>query len=210
MYDPWDQDRFSPHGGYYHFRLLPHAAMRNAERARLAAEFGGFIGERDYGKSGPRQIPECFGALEVANASNVLATALFRESLKAGEHLPDWAGHDMARASGGACTHPYVIRLVEYDGESADVILKLPGEVALAAKTNLMGETQQWLKPEPTSPPEWARGAHIAGREVTWSAVRFSMGPREIGTVMADLVLGRKQYRDLDAKREIWATVHRT
>jgi hypothetical protein len=26
---------------------------------------------------------------------------------------------------------------------------------------------------------------------------------------MADLVMGRKQWRDLDAKREVWATIHK-
>jgi alpha-mannosidase len=35
------------------------------------------------------------------------------------------------------------------------------------------------------------------------------MRPREIATIMADLVLGRKQWRDLDAKRQVWATVHK-
>jgi len=36
------------------------------------------------------------------------------------------------------------------------------------------------------------------------------MRPYEIATVYLDLAEGRKQFRDLDAKREIWATVHRT
>jgi alpha-mannosidase len=35
------------------------------------------------------------------------------------------------------------------------------------------------------------------------------MRPREIATIYADLVMGRKQWRDLDAKRNVWATVHR-
>jgi alpha-mannosidase len=35
------------------------------------------------------------------------------------------------------------------------------------------------------------------------------MRPHEIATVMADIVPGRKAFRDLDAKREVWATVHR-
>ena len=34
-------------------------------------------------------------------------------------------------------------------------------------------------------------------------------GYHEIATVMADLELGRKQVRDLDASRHVWATVHR-
>ena len=68
-----------------------------------------------------------------------------------------------------------------------------------------------WLKAEhPVEPPSWARGAKLKGKPITWSAVRFRMRPREIATIYADLVMGRKQWRDLDAKREVWATVHRT
>ena len=36
------------------------------------------------------------------------------------------------------------------------------------------------------------------------------MRPNEVATIMADLVMGRKEFRDLDAKREVWATVHKT
>jgi alpha-mannosidase len=50
----------------------------------------------------------------------------------------------------------------------------------------------------------------LKGRPIKWSALRFSMRPREIATIYADLVMGRKEWRDLDAKREVWATAHRT
>ncbi len=89
--------------------------------------------------------------MEVCNAPNVLAHAFFRESIKSGEYLPEWAGHRMARESGGACDHPYAVRLVEWDGRPADVTLKLPGPVAMAAKTNLLGEVPAqggWLTVE--------------------------------------------------------------
>ena len=33
--------------------------------------------------------------------------------------------------------------------------------------------------------------------------------PHEIATIYADMVMGRKEVRDLDAKREVWATAHR-
>ncbi len=67
-----------------------------------------------------------------------------------------------------------------------------------------------WLPIEhPVEPPEWARGAKLKGEPITWSAVRFTMRPREIATIYADMVMGRKQWRDLDAKREVWATVHK-
>ena len=58
-------------------------------------------------------------------------------------------------------------------------------------------------------PPEWAKGAKFRGKPIRWSAVRFSMRPREIATIMADLVMGRKEWRDLDAKRKVWAKIHK-
>lgn len=39
--------------------------------------------------------------------------------------------------------------------------------------------------------------------------VKVPMRAYEIATLYLDIVPGRKQFRDLDAKREIWATVHR-
>lgn len=242
-YCPWDEARYDP--GAFNvpvIRLIPHGGLSDAERVRLAREFaesdGGQrpaileravgalpVGGGDRAEAAP--APVSFGGLEVTGAPGVLAHAFYRDSAKAGEHLPDWAGHRMARESSGACTHPYVIRLVEWNGEPAEVVLKLPGEVASAAKTNLMGECGAWdagnapghapghlrdtgwLSVEPTTPPDWARGAKFRGREIPWIAVRFAVRPREIATVMADLVMGRKEFRDLDARREVWATVHR-
>ena len=62
-------------------------------------------------------------------------------------------------------------------------------------------------------PPGWAapEGLPIQfkGRPLEWSAVRFRMRPREVATIYLDMVMGRKQWRDLDAKREVWATVHK-
>lgn len=243
-YCPWDESRYDP--GCHNdpaFRFIPHGPLRDVDRVRLAREFadsgGGWatkfydraveavpVGGGDRSQAEP--IPESFGALEVTNAPGVLAHAFFRESPKSGEHLAEWAGHRMAEESGGACTHPYAVRLVEWNGEPAEVVLKLPGEVAMAAKTNLMGECGDWLmgaapadvpahlrdtgwlEIEPAEPPEWAKGATFGGRPIGWSQVRLPMRGREIATVMADLVMGRKQFRDLDAKREVWATVHRT
>ena len=225
-YDPWDEER-SDMRSQFAFRIEPHARLTDCNRVRRVCDFGGDSRRRIMrdqwldalpgpppvgggGPAEPRTIPPVFGGLEVTNADNVIAHAFFRTNEKDGEHLPDWAGHRMMRESGGTCTHPYVVRLVEWDGEPAEVILKLPGEIALAAKTNLMGEVRKsdsdtrWLLPEPATPPEWARDTNIR-----WSQVRFTMRPREIATIMADLVMGRKQYRDLDAKREVWATVHR-
>jgi alpha-mannosidase len=243
-YCPWDEARYDP--GFRNdpaFRFIPHGPLRDVDRVRLAREFadsGGGRMARRYDRAveavpvggGDRSralpIPDVFGALEVTNAPGVLAHAFFRESPKSGEHLPEWAGHPMAAQSGGGCTHPYVVRLVEWNGEAAEVVLKLPGEVAMAAKTNLMGECGAWplgaapadapahlrdtgwMRAEPAEPPAWAKDATFGGKPIGWSGVRFPMRGREIATVMADLVMGRKEFRDLDAKREVWATVHRT
>lgn len=238
-YDPWDERRYEPD---FHaraaFRIVPHRGLRDSDRVRagLAFNAGGLAGRPEryphrapVGGGAPTSetAPAAFGALEVANAPNVLAQALFRESMKSGEYLPRWAGHRMFRESNGACDHPYVIRLVEWDGEPTEVVLKLPGPVAMAAKTNLLGEVLHdgppeqrasggwserdtgWLRVEPAEPPAWAAAARIRGEEVRWSQVRFWMRPREIATIYADLVLGRKAWRDLDAKREVWATIHK-
>lgn len=206
--------------------LTPHREISHADRYQMARE------AIRPARSAPKKcyspakgdIPPVFGPLSVENAPGVLATAFFRESMKSGEHLPDWAGHEMARRSGGACTHPFVIRLVEYDGEPAEVTLKLVGPVASAAKTNLMGEVgpnvacgedTRWLDVTPAQPPQWAIDPNTGsccefrGRPLEWSQVRFRMRPHEIATIYADMVMGRKEYRDLDAKREVWATVHR-
>lgn len=243
-YCPWDEARYRPE--YWNdpqLRLIPHAGFTDAERVRAAAEVcaTGWMGWDQQAMGLPSEavpvgggdrsraepVPGIFGGLEVADAPGVLAHAFCRESAKCGEHLPDWAGHRMARESGGACTHPYSVRLVEWNGEPASAVLKLPGPVAMACKTNPMGECGDWLaggapadapahlrdtgwlNPEPATTPDWASGAAFGGGAIRWSQVRVPMRPREIATVMADLVMGRKRFRDLDAKREVWATVHR-
>lgn len=227
-FDQWDEHhhdtRFEAE-----FWLIPHGRLTNSQRKRLAAESFACpeVVRPGAGDVGP-DLPPVFAPFDLSNAPNVIAHAFFRVSEKDGEHLPHWAGHRMMRESGGACTHPFVVRLVEWDGEPAEVILKFPGEIAMAAKTNLMGEVIEgradgwratpdtcWLTPNSTEPPEWARGIERpaggqgVGTLLKWSQVRFTMRPREIATIMADLVMGRKQFRDLDAKREVWATVHR-
>lgn len=232
--DPWDEGKAESASGEFQMLILPFAQASPADLLRADAEHNfagtnkwhrvhGLIGAETIG-SPPADIPPVFGPLSVENAPGVLATAFFRESMKSGEHLPDWAGHEMARRSGGACTHPFVIRLVEYDGVDAEVTLKLVGPVASAAKTNLMGEVgphvacgqdTRWLDVTPAQPPQWAIDPNTGsccefrGRPLEWSQVRFRMRPHEIATIYADMVMGRKEYRDLDAKREVWATVHR-
>lgn len=227
-YDPWDEARYQIGDAALAFRLIPHGPMRDVERARLAHEFAH---ERDQPRAtagasrhpGPaggggapihRTAPPVFAPIEIGGG-NALCHAFYRDSPKSGEGLPEWAGHEMRRRSDGSCTHPFVVRLVEWNAEPGEVLLKFPGQIAAAAKTNLMGEVGPgvgggsetfWLEPEAAEPPEWASGLRIDGG---WSQVRVPLGPREIGTVLVDLVLGRKQWRDLDARRDVWATIHR-
>lgn len=218
MEDPWDEGRFNPR---LQARLLfvPHGELAHHERARLAAALASewSVAGKPHGGG---ELPMVFGPLSVEGAPGVLVTAFYRDSPYAGRDLPDWAGHRLARDSAGACTHPYVVRLVEYDGRPAEVTLKLAGPVALAAKTNLLGEVGAhvgggtdtcWLEPiHQVEPPAWAVGATFRGEPVRWSALRFRMRAREVATIMADLEMGRKEVRDLDAARHVWARVHRT
>lgn len=233
-YDPWDENRYepAPPSGSLSFRFLPHAGLRDVDRARRAFEFSvertldcvenrylnNATASRPVGGGGdPKdsRIPTKFSPMDVGGDENILCHALFRESMKSGEHLPDWAGHEMAARSNGDCTHPFVVRLVEWNGEPGEAVLSFPGRIASAAKTNLMGEVGAgvggaedtgWLEPEVAESPSWAEGLPIPGG---WNRLRVRLKAREIATVMLDLELGRKQWRDLDAKRSVWATVHK-
>jgi len=77
------------------------------------------------------------------------------------------------------------VRMYEVDGRSADVQLGFEGEVATAEKVNLLGDTISALKPE-------------------HETVRLRLRPREIATLKLDLVRARKQWRNLDASRNVW------
>ncbi|MHC5004860.1 MAG: glycosyl hydrolase-related protein, partial [Planctomycetota bacterium] len=219
-YDPWDEDAFHPRLRA-RLRLLPHGPLTDAQRVALAGLDEHPAGEDDGAarsawRAGPGDgaIPRRFGALALDGAPGVAVTALHRAGPTAGDGLPDWAGHRMNEDSAGTA-YPFVVRLVELDGRAAEAILTLPGPVASAARTNLMGEVgpdvaagerTAWLDVSAAPAPAWAGGLDPAD----WSSVRVPMRPHEIATVMADVVPGRKRFRDLDARREVWATVHRT
>lgn len=233
-YDPWDEDRHETWCGSSSLLIWPFAqstlariacvaaehnfdASNKSHRVRIYADDRRTLGARSSG------LPPIFSPLGLIDTPNVLVTAFHREAMKAGENLPDWVGHEFARRSKGACTHPFVIRMVEYDGKEAEVTLLLTGPVACAAKTNLLGEipggvtTDEFriLRPKPAEAPGWAIDPNtgmpwlLNGEPLTFTRVRFRMRPREIATVYADMTLGRKEFRDLDAKREVWATIHR-
>ncbi|GIV83095.1 MAG: hypothetical protein KatS3mg052_0102 [Candidatus Roseilinea sp.] len=187
MYDPWDEDFFYDQLDV-RIRLIPHGRINHAERWKLAQAFTRPVlccfpktnGERP--KRASITLPPAFGCVW-CDADNVAVTAFYRE------------------AQLGDIRYPFVLRLVEFNGQDTSVRLRLPGHIADARKTNLLGETISRLAPIPAEPPLEVLS--------TWSAVSFEMRPYEIATLYLDLELGRKVTRDLDAYRNVWATVHR-
>jgi alpha-mannosidase len=124
-------------------------------------------------------LPTTFSALS-CDAPNVVPTAFYRETEDfSGKYLDDYAGKGIG--------YPFVVRVVEFDGIETEATLKVSGTVAKAYKTNFLGQIEEDVTDE----------------------LKIHMRPYEIATVYLDIVEGRKQTRDLDAKREIWATVHR-
>ncbi|MCS6849227.1 MAG: glycosyl hydrolase-related protein [Anaerolineae bacterium] len=187
MYDPWDEDFFHDQLDV-RVRLIPHGRIDHAQRWKLAQEFTRpvicFFPKANDERAGrePHRLPPAFGCVW-SDADNVAVTAFYREA--ALEHI----------------RYPYVLRLVEFNGQATQVQLRLPSTIADARKTNLLGDTISRLTPTPAEPP-------LAGLS-TWSAVTVEMRPYEIATLYLDLELGRKVTRDLDAHRDVWATVHR-
>ena len=82
--------------------------------------------------------------------------------------------------------YPYVLRMVEFDGEAVDAKLETEMTIEWKVRANLLGE------------PEGSPDLHA-----------LQLRPFEIGTLYLNIWEGQKVVRDLDAKREIWATVHR-
>jgi len=193
-HDPWDGDHWDPvfEGELW---LLPHGPLTDSQRARTSMECN--LGSPRFDDSavaeGRGNLPPTFGGLAV-DVENVIVTAYYRESRRAAEHLPD----HFCRALRDV-RDPYVCRLVEFDGRATEVTLSLPGPVAGAARTNLLGEVVEVLEP-------FAAPAPFGPAAFPWSAVRLRLAPHEIATVMVDLELGR--YVPLeDAGREAaWTT----
>ncbi|MEZ4500910.1 MAG: hypothetical protein R2839_12750 [Thermomicrobiales bacterium] len=122
-------------------------------------------------------------------------TALYRESPGAGAFLDDYAGQGI--------DYPVVIRLVELDGHPGPVTLTVAGDVAAARLASLRGDRIADL---PVRKSDQPRGMNWPKE---WSRIKLELRPHEIATVVLDPVMARKQVRDLDAHREVWATVHR-
>jgi alpha-mannosidase len=196
MADPWDEEHFD---GTIEtsFYLWAHGPAPNSALWRRAQEIlrppvtMAYPVENPY-VDVPADLPRP-GAVLRCEPPNVCVTAFHRETPHAGRGFADYAG--------AAIAYSYVIRLVEFDGMPADVALTLPGPVAKACRTNLLGEIEVELAPAK------GKGPPLPGIE--WQTLRFAMRPHEIATVYADLKPGRKRFRDLDAHRKVWATVHR-
>jgi alpha-mannosidase len=198
MYDPWDEDDFGAQLDA-RVRLVPHGALTHAQRWRLAQEFTrpALIepGERFSDTSSARSaadLPALFGPIW-CDAPNVVVGAFYRESEAAGARLGNYAGAGMA--------YPYVLRLVELEGQATTAQVRVVGPVAAAYRANLLGEIVEQL-------PATSAEAPLAG-PITWSGLAVALRPHEIATIYLDLELGRKVGRDLDAHRSVWATVHR-
>lgn len=150
------------------------------------------------------EMPRDFRAVTVLTPGT-FATAFYREqSSFAGKHLPDYALADVS--------HPFVLRLVEYDGLEGLVEVILAGPVARAVKTNMLGEpmTEIEVRAESDASLLSSEPEKLAAYEIAPVRLIVPMRAYEIATIYLDIIPGRKQFRDLDAKREIWATVHRT
>jgi len=182
-YDPWDEDYFVDAIGAS-FHLMPHGPMSNSERWKTAQQFlrPPMFSVFDGEPKGPSN----FSAVS-CDAENVALTAFYRETRDSAKgqqfHAVDVLGVD----------YPYVLRLLELDGLETATTLTFGATVAGAWKTNLLGEPEEDLT-------ESVQGG---------TSLPLRLRPYEIATIYLDLVEGRKQVRDLDARREVWATVHR-
>ncbi|MBS1722051.1 MAG: hypothetical protein JSS66_03470 [Armatimonadetes bacterium] len=209
--DPWDGENVELQART-RFWLVPHGPWANSDRIRAAwpirnggsAWFKASTVSHFHAAHKPLlpTLPQAFSAVSCAQ-SNVIPTALYRES-------EDYAGRDLEAYAGRGMGYPYVLRLVEFDGLESDVDLTIAGPVAKVYKTNLLGEIEAELKPERGDDTKLTPDpAQLKPFGIEAARLRFNMRPYEIATLYLDIVPGRKQFRDLDAKREVWATVHR-
>ena len=138
--------------------------------------------------------PRDFSAVTV-HSENVLATAFYREQAShASRDLSNYAAKDIS--------HPYILRLVEYNGEDGEVEITVPGPIAKAFKTNLLGELIEELDPAPDEDGILTSEADkLAPFGIKAARIKIHMRAHEIATIYLDIVPGRKQFRDRDAKR---------
>ncbi len=199
--DPWDGDHFEC--DFITLWLIPHGELTNTERwamaqeSRVCCEYT----EEELGTM-VRDLPAKFAPMRL-DSDHVRVTAFYRE-------IGDYAGRHTDRYAGEGIEYPFIVRLVELEGNDGEVDLIVAGPVAKAFKTNLRGQIEQELTPETADPNAlYATPEELAPFGIVPQRLRFHMRANEIATLYLDLIPGRKQTRDLDAKREIWATVHR-
>lgn len=175
-YDPWDGEHFD-NVFDAEFWIFPHGALTHTERMRLSMEcnLGSPRFEPSVSVLGGGDLPPALGALNL-DAPNVLVTALHRAS------PVDFEG--ASGAFGEGVRDPFVIRLVEFDGKPAEALLRLPGPIAKAAKTDALGRVVTPLAPRMSAPP-------FGPQQLPWSALVVPLRPHEVATVMVDLEFGR-------------------
>lgn len=184
-YDPWDE-KVVPFQMDKEIQLIPHGSMSATDCWKLA---------NVKPLTAAEGTPGDFSTLS-CSTPNVALTAFYRETDDySGMHLENYAGVGMG--------YPFVVRLVEFDGLDTLAEIHVAGEVAKAYKTNLLGQVETEL--------EVIVETGEAGHPHTdrSSLLRVPMRGNEIATLYLDIVEGRKVARDLDAKREVWAQVHR-
>ncbi|MCC7228943.1 MAG: hypothetical protein IT203_01020 [Fimbriimonadaceae bacterium] len=185
-YDPWDEDVFNEELDCV-LTIIPHGALPASTCWKICNTKEPIRYDRST---------KPFSALS-CDSPNVVPTAFYRETEDySGKYLDGYAGQGMG--------YPFVLRLVEFDGLATETTLTIFGTVAGAFKTNLLGQPIPTLRGEGNDLVDLTTDP-TNGQ----SQIRISMRPYEIATIYLDIVEGRKQTRDLDAKREIWATVHR-
>ncbi|MDG4825728.1 hypothetical protein O7635_28105 [Asanoa sp. WMMD1127] len=181
MRDPWDESHFSA-ALHARMRVVPHGGdLDPATRWRLAQEF-----TRPVLVARPTEAghgPTAFSLARLDGVPGAAITAVYRETSYAGTGLPGHAAATLDR--------PVLMRLVEFAGTGGAASLVVAGTVAAAWRASTLGELREPLAVED-------------------GVVSVPLRPFEITTVVLDLVEARKQDRDLDAHREVWATVHRT
>lgn len=199
LYDPWDEDHFK--NAWAVLWLVPHGRMTHTERWSLAQQQVSTT-VWDCSGEGAGDLPTKFAPLRL-DSDHVRVTAFYRE-------IGDFAGRHTDRYAGEGVEYPFIVRLVELEGKDGEVDLIVAGPVAKAFRTNLLGQIEQELTPETADPNAlYATPEELAPFGIVPQRLRFHMRANEIATLYLDLIPGRKQTRDLDAKREIWATVHR-
>lgn len=199
--DPWDEgiEASASVAPLRSIHMRAHDACRNDELWMMARDRGSeVVWVDDETKPQPSpELPLKFQALR-SEIQGVVPTAFYREEEGySSRGLDSYAGEGMG--------YPFVIRLVEFNGEEAEGTIRVAGQVAKAVKANMLGAPIEELKVTPAQTSE-DEICHLNGKA---SDIHLKVNPREIVTLYLDIEEGRKQARDLDAKREIWATVHR-